>query len=552
MINHLLNPIMRSIVLAGLVVAAASLFTARADAHFIWVSAADGEVRIVFSEGPTPDQAVLLDHLAGLEAWQVAGDQLTRLQCAKRTDGQVGWLACPVDAARGPIEVDFLYGVITRDDGPMLLNYSAKYVRSDHPPATRPSERQMLEVLTTMVDDRIRLEVYLHGKPYAGSTVVIAGDGIEPLEVTTDDRGAAQFAAPAAGRVHIRARADEASGGTADGEAFDSRRYYSTVVYEIVPSEAPRATSVTASTDGLTDLPVGLTSFGGAAADGKLFVFGGQMGGAHEYSRTTQSPHLYMLDLAAGGEWQTLSEGPSMQGLALVAHNGRLVRIGGFQARNDEGQPQDLHSTAECAVFDVATRQWQSIEPLPQARSSFDACVIDDLAYVVGGWTLRGEEESVWAETALSCDLSKPNAAWTELAPPPFRRRALAVGHQAGTLVAIGGIEESGDISNAVALYDLAAGEWRDGPPLPAEGPMEGFGSACCNVDGRLVVSTYGGGVYQLSEDFSQWDKIHQLDHPRFFHRILPGPDRQVFVVGGANMETGKVLVTEVFTLPAR
>ena len=43
------------------------------------------------------------------------------------------------------------------------------------------------------------------------------------------------------------------------------------------------------------------------------------------------------LDLKNGKAWESLGKGPGLQGLALVAHNNKLYRLGGFAAKNKEG-----------------------------------------------------------------------------------------------------------------------------------------------------------------------------------------------------------------------
>ena len=76
---------------------------------------------------------------------------------------------------------------------------------------------------------------------------------------------------------------------------------------------------------------------------------------------------------------------------------------------------------------------------------------------------------------------------------------------------------------------------------------MEGFGNSCFNIGGSLVVSTYGGNVYELNAAGDEWISLGTLETGRFFHRLLPVSDSEFVLVGGANMESGKTLDTPVF-----
>jgi N-acetylneuraminic acid mutarotase len=167
--------------------------------------------------------------------------------------------------------------------------------------------------------------------------------------------------------------------------------------------------------------------------------------------------------------------------------------------------------------------------------------VVGDTLYVVGGWNLQGEEQTVWHDHALSIDLRDPDAAWVKI-PTPFKRRALSVGHQGEKLYVVGGMQEKGGPTRKVSVYDIDQQEWSEGPDLPTGGTMEGFGSSCFNIGGRLVVSTYSGNVLRLADAADDWKKIGELETGRFFHRLLPYSGDKFVIVGGANMEIGKLL----------
>src|SRR5690606_9028216 len=144
-----------------------------------------------------------------------------------------------------------------------------------------------------------------------------------------------------------------------------------------------------------------------------------------------------------GAAWEELPAGPAAQGTALVAHGGKLYRIGGMQPRNKPGEPADNHSLASCDRFDPGTGKWEPIPDLPAWRSSHDAAVLGDRIYVVGGWDMKGRGgEPVWHGSALELDLSQESPKWKEI-EQPFHRRAFTLAAFDGKLFAVGGLSDA-------------------------------------------------------------------------------------------------------------
>jgi len=279
-------------------------------------------------------------------------------------------------------------------------------------------------------------------------------------------------------------------------------------------------------------LPKGLTSFGAAVTDASLFVLGGYFGRPHAYSEAGQTGDLLRLDLASGS-WTKLGSGDKSQSVALVAHGDTLVRVGGMQARNAEGEPMDLHSLDLVERFDIASSSWTTLPPLPEPRSSHDAIVVGDTLWVVGGWRLEGETQT-WAQTILSLDLIDPTATWTEV-DAPMQRRALAAATVDGKVVALGGIDSSRDISSAMNIYDPKTGTWTEGPALPGQG----FGVAASSANGTLYASGMDGIVYAWRPGQDQWIELTTLAYPRFFHRMVPSEDALLVLGGIRAMQSG-------------
>lgn len=243
-----------------------------------------------------------------------------------------------------------------------------------------------------------------------------------------------------------------------------------------------------------------------------------------------------------------VARGPHLQGLALVAHDGKLYRIGGFTAKNESGDDHDLHSQDSVACFDPEVGAWQEMPSLPEPRSSTDAIVMDGKLFVIGGWKLAGDEKSgQWHETAWMLDLSaKPQAAqWKALPKPPFQRRALALASHDGRIYAIGGMANQGGVTTRVDVYNPATESWSSGPALIGK-PMNGFGCSACTLDGKLYVSCIDGSVQRLNDEGTAWEVVKWLDEGRFFHRMLPTADRRLLLVGGSTASAAKQTEVEV------
>jgi len=315
---------------------------------------------------------------------------------------------------------------------------------------------------------------------------------------------------------------------------------------------APEKSSPRKPAGDLPSLPEGVSSFGGAVDGNWLYVYSGHIGTAHSHSKQNLSQNFLRLRLDAPSEWEKLPAGPGLQGLPLVAHDGGVYRVGGLSARNEQGEDSDLVSVAEVARFDSNSKQWTSLKPLPEGRSSHDAVVADGKLYVVGGWTLGGKgTEEKWLTTAWVLDLTKADADWRPLAEQPFQRRALSAAVHGGKLYAIGGMTPMGPSVDVHAL-DLKTGKWESGPAIPLSDKiktMNGFGSSAYAADGNLFLSTMDGNVFRLSTEGKAWDKVGELKFARFFHRLLPDGQGAWLAVAGASHEYGHLDSIERVTL---
>jgi outer membrane protein assembly factor BamB len=303
----------------------------------------------------------------------------------------------------------------------------------------------------------------------------------------------------------------------------------------------------------LPPIPQPATSFGAAIADRWLYIYGGNTGKAHEFNRECVKGDFFRLQLPAGESWEKLPGGLALLSSSLVSYEGKVIRLGGMNARNEKGAKNDLHSTNEVMRFDPAAQKWDTLPPLPEPRSSHDATILDHVLYLGGGWTLSGDDgegvHSKWQDTLLTIDLRALDKGW-KTQPQPFQRRAIAAVAQGGRIWFIGGMDSHDEPSRAVDWFEPATGKWGKGPELP-DGTMAGFGIAAVEQGGQLYVSPLSGKVSKLSTDGTKWEETTQLKPARFFHRLLPLADGRLIAVGGSNRK-GHVTELELVSLEAQ
>lgn len=546
-------------------------------AHYLWLKASPGDEQaeaVLFFGADVSDEAYHLpESLAAAKIWRRKMDgQRAEVPSKKvETDDRIGLVAPLADDQPCVLETTQQYGVY--ED--WLLTYYAKHIAcasNDQLAKAGPSPQLRLDVVPRALEpspqpspggrgSELELTVLWDGKPLPGAEVAYAIGDAEVVNKTAGQDGKVVLQPEGDGLVAVLTHFnDDTIQGKLDGQAYSTAAHYATLTFPwrsakqaAEPSPIGRGqgeglSAHPASTEqgSIPPLPDGLASFGAAVADGWLYVYGGHTGTAHDHSAANLSGHFRRIQLDDGEAWEELSMQIPVQGLALVAHEGRLYRVGGMNARNATPEDdEDLHSTSDFACFDPDTRQWTDLAPLPAPRSSHDAVVIGDKLYVVGGWTLNGSgDEGEWLDRTLVYDLARPEDGWQALPKQTFQRRALAAAHWHGKLVALGGMDADQEVSQRVDFYDPNSRQWSAGPDLPGE-DMAGFGVSAWNLDGDLYVCGMQGVVYQLSAEGSAWEEVAQLAKPRFFHRLLPGGGGALVVVGGASEEEGHLAGSE-------
>lgn len=507
--------------------AALFLVVVPAWAHFIWIipHGSDGtKLRVVFSEGLEADAAVPIEKIAAIKLLlRDDADRVTELGWTK--DEHAYLVRLPV---KGPAVVGGIckYGVLQKgEEKPYLLAYYPKYLGGEQQ-SGKAWAKLPLEIVP---QGEGQFQVLKGGKPAADAEIVVITPAGSEEKLKYDAKGGFKVSLAKPGTYGIRARHIEASSGEYEGKKYDEIRHYATLVFQVATMKPAKGDPIPA----FAPLPSAVSSFGAAVADGWLYVYGGHAVRTHDYSTESVLGSFYRLKLSDPKTWEELPSGPALQGLALVAHGGKIYRVGGMQPINMPGEKVDNRSVASFACFDPATRKWQELPDLPESRSSHDAVVAGDKLVVVGGWKMNGAgKQPNWHTTALVLDLNEKGMKWQPVSQP-FKRRALSAAACDGKVYVCGGMSSDDEIALAVNIYDPKKDAWTIGPDLP--GPeRNGFSPATAEAGGRVYVSVADGRVFRLTTAGDHWEDVGKLARPRIVHRILPGRDGLLIAVGGA------------------
>ncbi|MFO0865441.1 MAG: hypothetical protein U0744_12450 [Gemmataceae bacterium] len=509
-----------------------------ASAHFVFVvpeKNAPQKSIVVFSDTLEPDEAVAIEKIDKLTLNVL--DKAGKTNKAELTK-QAHSLA--VNKADGAVVIygSVPYGVLQKGKtNPYLLSYHPKRVFGPVRFAA-PVEGATFEIVGRPEG---KFRVLYQGKPVAKSEVAsITPKGND--KGVTDDSGDFAVDCTEPGVYALRAKHIEAKAGEADGKKYDETRHYATLVFEVsAPSKSASAVPA---------MPQGFSSFGAAALDGYVYVYGGHTGKSHTYSTETVTGKFRRINIAAPTKWEELGEATPIQGLALVAAEGKIVRIGGMQPRNKPGEAADNHSIKEVSAYDPKAGKWTALPDLPAGRSSHDAVAVGSKIVVAGGWDMQGKgQKAVWHDKALVLDLSKANPLWEPIAQP-FSRRALNLAAVGSKVFVVGGMDAEGAIERKIDVFDLSTGAWSHGPNLPGI-KRNGFAPAACAVGDSLYVSPLDGSVYRLNAKRDGWIDVVDLEIKRMVHRIVPLPNHRLMVIGGAG-EGGNVAAVQILDASTR
>ena len=212
------------------------LAVAVARAHHIWIipESADGsKATAVFSDTLGPDSAATLRKIGHTRLY--VRDRAGNEELVEWTKGETSF-ALDVPGKDGrTVGGVCVYGVESFDHRlgkhvePYLLTYYPKTIlgAGGH---SKPWDRVALEIMSTQTADGVRLQVLFRGKPVPKAELFVLGGKDGRVELKTDEKGEATFAAKVAGPFGFRTRHIEAKAGEHNGKKYGEVRHYASLV----------------------------------------------------------------------------------------------------------------------------------------------------------------------------------------------------------------------------------------------------------------------------------------------------------------------------------
>ncbi|MCP9452112.1 MAG: hypothetical protein NNA23_05455 [Nitrospira sp.] len=217
------------------------------------------------------------------------------------------------------------------------------------------------------------------------------------------------------------------------------------------------------------------------------------------------------------GSWRVAAPMPTKRTeVAAVALEGKIYVVGGFE-KPGLSNMMNLAITSAVDVYDPVTDTWTAAAPLPVGLHHVGIGVVKGRVYVIGGYTRAGV--NIWSPVATVYAYDPKTDQWTELAPMPTARGALAVAEVGGNLYAIGGFDRRANVT-AVEVYDPLRNRWETRAPLPT--PRDHLAVAV--VDGAIyaiggrVNGDYGRNlavVERYDPTTDRWSRVSDLPTAR-------------------------------------
>ncbi len=257
-------------------------------------------------------------------------------------------------------------------------------------------------------------------------------------------------------------------------------------------------------------IPVGANEVVGAAVDGKVLVYGG-------LSAFVAQGIFWAYDPAADA-WTELAGHPDPNHhSAAVGIGSKFYLFGGFRRPADGAAV--WAPTNDAWVFDLPSRAWTRLPPMPSARGGLTATAAGDKIYVLGGagipaWAKnRAGLTLQWGgeQSAANEVFDTRTGRWSVASPMLQGRNHLGSGLVGGKIYAIGGRVGSAFVgaSNSVSIneaYDIASDTWSPMALMPT--PRGGVEVAV--VGSKLHV--LGGEAYALG--LQGTSNLHEVYEP--------------------------------------
>jgi hypothetical protein len=257
---------------------------------------------------------------------------------------------------------------------------------------------------------------------------------------------------------------------------------------------------------------------------GDIYLMGGMEGGCCLAENETPFTHVQEFNPDSG----TITNGhaiPSARqrgSAGAVAHNGLIYVAGGITGGHGDQTGEDV--TENVLLFDVYDPDTGSFTPLddiPRKRDHFQAAIVGDRIYLIGGRTT----ELLPSPSLLEANQVGPvdvydisDGQWLdnhEMDPIPTRRSGAMTAVVGRYIFVIGGEGGTGHSTpggaahSVVEVLDTVTGNWDTSLPALSP-PRHGTGATVCGFDIYIAsgTKTVGGNLDDESDDFQHLDLI--------------------------------------------
>ncbi len=256
-----------------------------------------------------------------------------------------------------------------------------------------------------------------------------------------------------------------------------------------------------------------------------IYLMGGMEGGCCLAENETPFTHVQVFNPNTGAitDGHPIPSARQRGSAGAVTHNGLIYVAGGITGGHGDQIGEDVtENRLFFDVFDPDTGLWTSLNDIPRERDHFQAAIVGDRIYLIGGRTT----EMPQSEYLLQMNQVGPvdvydisEGHWLTdhaIAPIPTRRSgamAAVVGRYIFVIGGEGGTEHDTEgmdhdpAHGVVEVLDTVTGEWDTSLPLISP-PRHGTGATICGYDIYIAsgTTTVGGNPDNESDDFQYLD----------------------------------------------
>ena len=256
----------------------------------------------------------------------------------------------------------------------------------------------------------------------------------------------------------------------------------------------------------------------GSSANGKVYVFGGLLG-------NSVKGLVYEYDPATN-KWTKKKQMPlPAHHVAAAEFKGKIYLFGGgAQVDPAGGIWIPLNNAWE---YDPLADSWKALAPMPTARGSALAAVVDGKIYVIGGASVHPGAKieslgpAVPHRSMPTNEMYDPASnTWQERSPMPTARNHSAIGAVNGKIYVLGGrvgsVFVNASAVDVVEEYDPAKDTWGS---AKARMPTARSGTAYGTYGGKIYVL---GGEYLNSQVVGAFRDVEAYDAAANEWAILP------------------------------